>query len=120
MQVGCFAFCGLTPSDRPCERESAAGRRGQMGRDHAEKEETTPRQLTCCAPLSCFPREPGRIETRIGAPDSRGERRHLTAHLVALERRVDPEFRRELTRKIDDHSPSRWLTVEEAESRLLE
>jgi hypothetical protein len=48
------------------------------------------------------------------------ERRHLTAHLVALERRVDPEFQRELTRKIDDHTPDRWLTVEEAESRLLE
>lgn len=48
------------------------------------------------------------------------ERRHLTAHLVALERRTDPEFRRELTRKIDDKTPGRWLTVEEAESRLKE
>jgi hypothetical protein len=48
------------------------------------------------------------------------ERRHLTAHLVALERRADPEFRRELARKIDDQTPGRWLTVEEAEARLTE
>ena len=46
------------------------------------------------------------------------ERRHLTAHLVALERRADPKFRAELTRKIDDKTPERWLTVEEAEARL--
>ncbi len=46
------------------------------------------------------------------------ERRHLTAHLVALERRNDPKFREELARKIDDDKPGRWLTAEEAESRL--
>lgn len=51
---------------------------------------------------------------------SPAERRQLAAHLVALDRRDDPEFRRELTRKIDDRTPGQWLTIEEAESRLKE
>jgi hypothetical protein len=51
---------------------------------------------------------------------SPAERRHLTAHLVSLERRGDPNFRRELARKIDDQTAGRWFTIEDAESRLKE
>lgn len=46
------------------------------------------------------------------------ERRRLTAYLVARDRMLDPEFSRELTRRIEDTCPERWLTVEEAEKRL--
>lgn len=46
------------------------------------------------------------------------ERRHLAAHLVALERTDARAFQQELARKVDDRSPDRWLTAEEAESRL--
>lgn len=46
------------------------------------------------------------------------ERRHLTAHLVVLERKDDPGFRRELARKIDDDTPDRWVLLEDAEKRL--
>ncbi len=46
------------------------------------------------------------------------ERRHLTAHLVVLERNAIPGFRRELTRKIDHQTPGRWVVLEDAEKRL--
>lgn len=48
------------------------------------------------------------------------ERRHLAAYIVSLNSNLDPEFRRELARKIDDKSPERWVTLEEAERRLGE
>jgi hypothetical protein len=48
------------------------------------------------------------------------ERRQLTAYLVTRDRMLDPEFRRDLTRKIDDQSTDRWLTLEEAEKRLAQ
>jgi hypothetical protein len=47
------------------------------------------------------------------------ERRQLTAYLVTRDRMLDPEFRQELTSKIDDKSPERWISLEEAEKRLL-
>ncbi len=47
------------------------------------------------------------------------ERRQLTAYLVARERMLDPEFRQELTRKIDDKNEERWVSLEEVEKRLL-
>lgn len=47
------------------------------------------------------------------------ERRQLTAYLVARDRMLDPEFRQELTRKIDDKSEARWISLDEAEKRLL-
>jgi hypothetical protein len=47
------------------------------------------------------------------------ERRQLTAYLVTRDRMLDPEFRQELTRKIDDKSPEHWISLEEAEKRLL-
>lgn len=49
---------------------------------------------------------------------SPAERRHLAAHLVVLGRKDDPGFRRELARQIDDHSPERWVVLEDAEKRL--
>jgi hypothetical protein len=46
------------------------------------------------------------------------ERRHLAAHLVALEQKVGANSRRELARKISDRSPGRWMTLKAAEKRL--
>lgn len=46
------------------------------------------------------------------------ERRHLTAHLVALDRKSDPGFKRRLAQKIDDKTPGRWIVLEDAEKRL--
>ncbi len=46
------------------------------------------------------------------------ERRHLTAHLVALERKKAPTFREGLARKIDNTTPTRWMTPDEARNRL--
>jgi hypothetical protein len=46
------------------------------------------------------------------------ERRQLTAYLVTRDRLLDPEFRRELARKIDDKTPGRWVSLEEAEKQL--
>jgi hypothetical protein len=47
------------------------------------------------------------------------ELRHITAYLLIRERMQDPEFREEMARKIDDNDPSHWITLEEAEKRLL-
>lgn len=47
------------------------------------------------------------------------ERRQLTAYLVTRDRMLDPEFRQELTRKIDDRDLERWMSLEEAEKKLL-
>jgi hypothetical protein len=46
------------------------------------------------------------------------KRRQLAAHLLALTRRSRSAFRREMRRKIDDHSPARWISLDEAEKRL--
>ncbi len=47
------------------------------------------------------------------------ERRQLTAYLVARDRMLNPEFREELVRKIDDRNPEHWVSLEEAERRLV-
>jgi hypothetical protein len=46
------------------------------------------------------------------------ERRQLTAYLITRDRMADPTFREELSRKIEDSDPSRWIGLEEAEKRL--
>ena len=48
------------------------------------------------------------------------ERRHLTAHLVALERKSDPGFKQKLAQQIDDKTSGRWVVLEDAEKRLRE
>jgi hypothetical protein len=48
------------------------------------------------------------------------ERRHLTAHLVALDRKSDPSFKQRLADKIDDKTPGHWVVLEDAEKRLRE
>jgi len=47
------------------------------------------------------------------------ERRQLTAYLVTRDRMLDPAFRQKLTCKIDDKSLENWVSLEEAEKRLL-
>lgn len=39
------------------------------------------------------------------------ERCHLTAHLVALDRKSDPSFKKRLAEKIDDKTPGRWVVL---------
>ena len=46
------------------------------------------------------------------------ERRELIGYIVSLNRRNNEEFMRKLADKIDDKSPERWVTIEEAERRL--
>ncbi len=48
------------------------------------------------------------------------ERRHLAAHLVALERKSDPSFKQRLADKINDKTLGRWVVLEDAEKRLRE
>lgn len=48
------------------------------------------------------------------------ERRHLAAHLVALERKSDADFKQRLAAKIDDKTPGQWVKLEDAEPRLRE
>lgn len=45
------------------------------------------------------------------------ERRHLTAHLVALERKSDPGFKQRLADKIDDQTPGQWVNLEQVNLR---
>lgn len=51
---------------------------------------------------------------------SSAERRHLTAYLVALERKDDSAFKQELADKIDDQTPGHWVVLEDAAKRLRE
>lgn len=39
--------------------------------------------------------------------------------MSTLQRREDPEFPARMARLIDDKTPGRWLTAEEAEKRLI-
>jgi hypothetical protein len=43
------------------------------------------------------------------------ERRHLTAHLVALDHKSDPGFKQRPAEKIDDKTPGRWVVLEDVE-----
>jgi hypothetical protein len=47
------------------------------------------------------------------------KQRELAAHLLALSRRSDAAFRRNLARKIDDKNPAHWISLEDAKARLL-
>ena len=47
------------------------------------------------------------------------ELQNLKAYLAIRQDMLDPEFRKELTRKIDDKNPTHWITLDEAEKRLL-
>ena len=51
---------------------------------------------------------------------SPADRRHLAAHLVALERKSEPGFKQRLADLIDDKTPGRWIVLEDAEKRLRE
>ncbi len=42
----------------------------------------------------------------------------LKAYLTLKDRMNDPEFMQEMSRKLNDPDPSRWLTLEEVEKRL--
>jgi len=44
------------------------------------------------------------------------QRRHLMGFLVSIN--MADEERRELTRKIDDKDPERWMTLEQLDERL--
>lgn len=48
------------------------------------------------------------------------ERNQFSAFLVALRIREDKEFREELTRKIDDHQPENWISLEDLKLRYHE
>lgn len=46
------------------------------------------------------------------------ERRKLLAFMITLDDRSRPDYRVELARRIDDHSPERWMTIDQAEREL--
>ncbi|HEV7403290.1 MAG TPA: hypothetical protein VGO11_10200 [Chthoniobacteraceae bacterium] len=46
------------------------------------------------------------------------QRRELIGHLLALGRKVDPEFRSRMARKIDDHEPAHWVPEEDLDRAL--
>lgn len=46
------------------------------------------------------------------------ERRELAGYIISLNRKNNEAFMRKLAEKIDDKSPDRWVTLEEAERRL--
>lgn len=47
-----------------------------------------------------------------------GDRRKLMSFLVALDVRTDEQYGGELTRRLDDRSPERWISLQDAEGRL--
>ncbi len=47
------------------------------------------------------------------------ERKALTAYLVTRDKMLDPEFRKSLGEKVDDQNPDHWVSLEDAEKRLL-
>jgi hypothetical protein len=57
------------------------------------------------------------LQTEVTALSSE-QRRKLMAFMVVLEDRSRLNYAKELTRKIDDKSPDRWLTPEECERKL--
>jgi hypothetical protein len=51
-------------------------------------------------------------------PFAPGDPRKLMSFLVALDVRTDEQYRSELTRRLDDRSPERWISLQDAEKRL--
>jgi hypothetical protein len=47
------------------------------------------------------------------------ELQHLKTYLAIRQDMLDPDFRRKLTRKIDDTNPENWMTLDEAEKKLF-
>jgi hypothetical protein len=47
-----------------------------------------------------------------------GERRKLMAFMVVLEDEGRADYATKLAQRIDDHSPGRWLTLEQCERAL--
>jgi hypothetical protein len=50
---------------------------------------------------------------------SPAEQERLAAHLKIRKQMQDEEFRKEMTRKINDKNPARWVTLEEAEKIMF-
>jgi hypothetical protein len=46
------------------------------------------------------------------------ERRRLAAFLVALRHRDIAGYRARMAEKVEDHSPEKWVTLEELDERL--
>ena len=46
------------------------------------------------------------------------DRKRLMSHLVLLRLRENDEYRKELTRRLDDKDPKNWVSLEELEKRL--
>jgi hypothetical protein len=46
------------------------------------------------------------------------EKGRLAAYLVQLRNREDPEHRKELQRRLEDHDSTHWLTPSDFEKRL--
>ena len=54
-------------------------------------------------------------EELTGMPEDQQDR--LVAYLVHLRHLRDPVARQELTRKIDDHDPSHWVSLDQLRER---
>jgi hypothetical protein len=46
------------------------------------------------------------------------EQGELTAYLVQLRNRHDPEYMEELRRRVEDKNPAHWLTPDQFEAKL--
>ena len=57
------------------------------------------------------------IESEIATLDD-AKLRRLQAFILSLRQRRDPEWRAEMARKIDDTTPGRWRSLDEAEREL--
>lgn len=57
------------------------------------------------------------IESEIAALGD-AELRRLQAFILSLRQKRDPEWRAEMARKIDDHTPGQWMSLDEAELQL--
>ena len=57
------------------------------------------------------------LEKEIAALDAAALRR-LQQFIRSLRQERDPAWRAEMARKIDDHTPGQWLSLDEAEREL--
>ena len=49
---------------------------------------------------------------------TRQQRRELIGHLLALGRKDEAVFKRQMAEKIDDNNPDHWVTLEELKRRV--
>jgi hypothetical protein len=47
------------------------------------------------------------------------ELQHIKTYLAIRQDMLDPEFRKKLTRKINDTDPKNWMTLDEADKKLF-